>query len=146
MLTYSDGKHVFSVDLMFLWIKKYNPKVHIFEISQLDPEKIKFQSANVKFGIKKLIEHPDLDRDHYSRLRKADLAYPIIVWRKSSGNLSIVDGVHRIGKSWFKKLTTIKTYIFDDAAMKKFIVGSGINPIKAEANVYRELFEYRFSN
>lgn len=118
--TFSDNKGVYSVDMMFAYLKnnKYPiKKINVEEYMDTleypgwgEPDK------NIYYSAMDVVNNPKKYSDDYKRILKADLSYPIII---SSDNF-IVDGVHRLTKAFLSKKKTIKAYIFNDDLMKKF--------------------------
>lgn len=64
-----------------------------------------------------VINNPKKYKDEMERIEKSNLKYPIII----SGN-NIIDGVHRLAKSYLNNKKKIKTYIFSNAEMNKFLI------------------------
>lgn len=121
--TYSDNKFIYSVDMMFAYIYFNKPKYQLIPVNDLlktleydgwgDPIK------NIKYSALDVINNPKKYKDDFNRIKKADLSYPIIL----SYDNNIVDGVHRLTKSYLEKKDNIKAYKFDKNTMKKFIIG-----------------------
>jgi disulfide oxidoreductase YuzD len=122
MRTYSVDKYIYSVDMMLAYIniigmKSNNVIIDDLLLNQLkhpgwgDPEGIKYSAIDV-------MNKPKKYKDDYERIENADLKYPIIMHGKN-----IVDGIHRLAKSYLMNKHTIKVYYFDNALMKKFIIG-----------------------
>lgn len=120
--TFSDNDYVYSVDMMFAYLKENEYPVTKLKVDEYidtleypgwgDPANKVYYSA---FDV---INSPMKYQDDYKRILKADLSYPIII----SDQGFIVDGVHRLAKSYLEKREYIKAYIFDDELMKKFII------------------------
>ena len=62
-------------------------------------------------------------RSDAERIRKANLAYPIIVTSKHV----IVDGYHRVARTYLDGIKTIDAHVFDPALMRKFILVKGMD-------------------
>ena len=113
--TYTDDKFIYSVDLMFLYIKtiisneikikKLLPQLKINDWGNLSPYEV--------------ILDKNKSIEHYNRIIKSDLRYPIIINKK----YQIIDGMHRLAKAYLNNKTNIKAYIINDKIMKKCIIG-----------------------
>jgi len=57
---------------------------------------------------------------HYSRIRDADLLYPIIIHREPDELYYVCDGVHRLSKVYMDGDTTIKTVQITNDELNKF--------------------------
>ena len=99
---------------MFAYINIYHPKSKYIELNTLlknlkykgwgNPEK------NFFYSPWDVINNPKKYKDEMERIEKSNLKYPIII----SGN-NIIDGVHRLAKSYLNNKKQIKTYIFSNA-------------------------------
>ena len=79
-------------------------------------------------------------KDEVTRIKNADIKYPIIVDSK----YNILDGFHRYIKHIIENKKTIDVYIFDKKIMKKFIIGKRDETINLNLNDFIELFNKRF--
>lgn len=114
--TYTDNKYIYSVDLMFQYIKtitsneikikKLLPQLKINDWGDLSPYEI--------------ILDKNKSMEHYNRIIKSDLRYPIIINEK----YKIIDGMHRLAKAFLNNKTNIKAYIINNKIMKKCIIGA----------------------
>ena len=120
--TYNDGKHIYSVDMMLAYLNTAgHAKVQLPTLTFLrqltqtvwDTEPI---SVLEKMDAKKY-------RSDAERIRKANLAYPIIVTSKHV----IVDGYHRVARTYLDGIKTIDAHVFDPALMRKFILVKGMD-------------------
>ena len=123
--TYSDGKKIYSVDMMFAYINLSKPKHVVVDVAKYlrtlefdgwgDPAK------GIKFTPLDVIKNPDkkMYQDDMKRIKNADLKYPIII----AGNY-IVDGVHRLAKAHLTNKKKIKAYVFTGDLLKKFLINS----------------------
>jgi hypothetical protein len=145
--TFSDDKKIYSVDMMFAYINIFKPKYTKIKIDQLlhnleykgwgDPKN------NLFYSPKQVLENPRKYKDEIKRINEANLKYPIIVY-----NNNIVDGVHRLSKSYLLNKKTIKAYIFDDKTIKNFIIDKNKdwNKVdKIQVYNYIELFIKKFN-
>ena len=145
--TFSDDKKIYSVDMMFAYINIFKPKYTKIKIDQLlhnleykgwgDPKN------NLFYSPKQVLENPKKYKDEIKRINDAELKYPIIVY-----NDNIVDGVHRLSKSYLLNKKTIKAYIFDDKTIKNFIIDKNKdwNKVdKIQIYNYIELFIKKFN-
>ena len=145
--TISDDKKIYSVDMMFDYINIFKPKYTKIKTDQLlhnleykgwgDPKN------NLFYSPKQVLENPKKYKDEIKRINEAELKYPIIVY-----NNNIVDGVHRLSKSYLLNKKTIKAYIFDDKTIKNFIIDKNKdwNKVdKIQVYNYIELFIKKFN-
>lgn len=147
--TFSDGKKIYSVDMMFAYINLFNPNITYLDTEKFkntllykgwgDPiKKIKYSPADVLKNPKKKEYENDIQR-----IKNADLKYPIIVF-----NNHIVDGVHRYVKTIQEKKKEIKAYIFDKETMEKFLIndkGDWELITKMKTYDYIEIFFRKFN-
>ena len=145
--TFSDNKKIYSVDMMFAYINIFKPKytkiktdqlLHNLEYKGLGDPKI-----NLFYSPKQVLDNPKKYKDEIKRINEANLKYPIIVY-----NNNIVDGVHRLTKSFLLNKKTIKAYIFDDKTIKNFIIDKNKdwNKVdKIQIYNYIELFIKKFN-
>jgi hypothetical protein len=120
--TFSDGKTIYSVDMMFAYISVFKPRSRKVKIESyektLDFDGWGDPSKGVKYSAKDVLETPSKFKDEINRIEKADMRFPIIVTSKGH----VVDGVHRITKAVMQGMKTIRAYIFDDETMRKFVI------------------------
>jgi hypothetical protein len=120
--TYCDGKYIYSVDMMFVYIRKHKPKevsisVNDFK-SQLsntmwgDPQK------NIKYAPISVIVDPSSNLPEYERILNANLSYPLIITTEGI----VVDGMHRLSRMYIEKKHSALAYMFDSHLMKKFVI------------------------
>jgi hypothetical protein len=108
-----------------MYINKENPKSIKLDIKPLihhlrendwsdwsNPDNDHFSALDV-------INNPKKYKEHYKRIQKAELKYPIIIDKKTE---YIVDGLHRLAKSHLLKKKYINAFVFDDNLMQKFII------------------------
>jgi len=123
MRTYSDNKYIYSVDMMIAYTH-----THKMEISQMKSSDLFYQLKyncwgdpvkNIKYAPLDVIKNPKKYIDDYAKIHKANLKYPIIV----SFDSNIVDGMHRLTKTYLQKDKYVNAYLFDKPLMQKFIIG-----------------------
>jgi hypothetical protein len=116
--TYHDGHNIYSVDMMIAYINIHKPAVLVMPVRDFtDQLKVDvWGDVSPMVVIEKI--HLKKYASNAARIHDADLSYPIIV----SKDGVIIDGYHRLAKAVLSETTTIKTYVFDDALMKKFIL------------------------
>lgn len=146
--TFSDGKNIYSVDLMLAYINIYKPSYtkinvddHIDSILNYsgwgDPVK------NIFYSPQDVLDNPKKYKNDYNRIMNANINYPIIIAK----NNIIVDGIHRLVKAHMLKKKQIKAYVFDNKLLKKFLVDKNKNFNKVDKltiNYFVELFNKRF--
>jgi disulfide oxidoreductase YuzD len=118
--SFSDGKYIYSVDLMHTYINNKKLEVKKVKIDLL-LKNLKYDgwgdpTKNIKYSPLDVLANPKKYKKDYVRIIKADLKYPIIV----DSNYNIIDGVHRLTQVYMNKKQTIKAYQFDDNLLKKF--------------------------
>lgn len=121
--TFSDDKKIYSVDMMFSYIDIFGPKCQNIEVKKLI-KNLEFDSwgGNLeKYSPLDVLEDPTNKKyvDEIKRIENANLSYPIIVY-----NNFIVDGVHRLTKSYLLKKKNIKAYVFSSSLMNKFLINN----------------------
>lgn len=119
--TYSDGDNVYSVDMMFAYIKLFKPTSKWMEVKSLkktleypgwgEPNK------GIHFSPLDVLANPKKYKRNTERIENADLNYPIIVAGKY-----VVDGVHRLTKAVMQGKKKIKAYYFNKTIMRKFLI------------------------
>lgn len=120
--TFSDKRYIYSVDMMISYIRLNEPTSTKIDVDDLlhnlkidnwgNPFKKKYYSPLT------VIRNPKRYKKQYYKIKNAELSFPIII----SPKMSIIDGVHRLSKSYLLKNKTIKAYIFNDSLLKKFII------------------------
>ncbi len=122
--TFSDNKIIYSVDMMFAYIHLFKPEFEKIKISELLYH-LDFDLwgdvRNIKYTPKDVLANPIKYEIEMNKINNSDLKYPIIIYKKYN-KLMIVDGLHRLTKSFMLNKKTIKTYIFDFELMNKFII------------------------
>ena len=112
--TYSEDKKIYLVDLMFMYVNYKNiisKKIKTHKLFSLLKYKCWVNYNNKMISPIEIFKNKDLSLKHYKRIQKADLRYPIMI---STSSNWIVDGMHRLSKSYLHK----KKYI-----LKKLILG-----------------------
>lgn len=147
--TFSDEKYVYSVDMMFAFLKNNKHRIKKINVEEyidvLDYPGWGDPSNNIYYSATDVINNPIKYQDDYKRILKADLSYPIII----SSDGFIVDGVHRLAKAHMTNKKLVKSYIFNEKLMKKFIITEKTPnvwekidnmPIYELLNIYNERF------
>ncbi|XWV25586.1 hypothetical protein QJ856_gp0168 [Tupanvirus deep ocean] len=148
--TFSDDHSVYSVDMMFAYLKNNNnfpiTKINVQEyLDVLEYPGWGDPSENIYFSAIDVINNPIKYKDDYKRILKADLSYPIII----SADGFIIDGVHRLTKAYLNNIQQIKAHIFDQELMEKFKIADKTPnvwekidnmPIYEIINLYTERF------
>jgi hypothetical protein len=144
--TYSDGKYIYSVDMMMTYVN--TNKIPVQKVSleenlwQLD------QNVWGDYSPSDILKHPERKKyaDNIQRMKDADLSYPIFMTSK----YQIIDGYHRFLKALHQKDTFIKAYIFDPSLLRKFIVNKELDFVavhqKMSIHTLLELYVQRFCN
>jgi len=119
--TYTNGTKIYSVDLMLAYINLYKPEYGWVNVDTLEHYLAKKTwGTNVGWGYSPMdvISNSVKFWDEYTRIKNADLEYPIIMTKKGD----IVDGVHRLAKAKLENKTQIKVYEFDKFLMRGFLL------------------------
>ena len=148
--TYSDGRAIYSVDMMLAYVNSFEHPVIKIPMSELVPQLEQDvwgwapKDVLAKMEAKKYSENAE-------RIREADLSYPIFVTGAHTARArkhAIIDGYHRVAKASLEGKTEMKAYVFDATLMKKFILNTDMNFVKVHQHmsVYEvlELWQKRF--
>lgn len=117
---------IYGNDMILAYINIFKPKVEKInmksKIIQKNLHKKEWFTEKLKNGLSPInvINNPDKYSEHYQRILKVDMSYPIIIWKEKK---EVIDGNHRLGYAYLHKHTTIKAYILDNQLMKKFQLG-----------------------
>lgn len=121
--SFGDG-YIYSIDMIFKFLDecpikyiKYPIETFVSVLSKKywgDPT-----NSRKQFGPADVLKDKEKYKDHYKRILDADLRYPILVNKK----FRILDGVHRITKSFIKNKKYIKVRIVNDAILKLCVIG-----------------------
>jgi hypothetical protein len=149
--TFSDETDIYSVDMMFAYLKNYNHPVSAINVDEyadaLDYPGWGDPGNKIYYSASDVIKNKNMYPDEYARILKADLSYPIIISEKGF----IVDGVHRLTKAYFENIPVIKAYIFNNELMNKFKIAEkrpGVWQYVDDLPVYEliSLYYERFCN
>ena len=120
--TFSDNKYTYSVDMMFAYIHFNRPNYVRLRVDDLlhnlEEDSWDDLSRDEIYSPLTVLQNPKQYKSEYERIEKADLSFPIIVNPK----MDIIDGLHRLCKSYLQKNDSIKAYIFDNNLMTKFVI------------------------
>ena len=138
---FSDDKYKYSTALMFSYINLCKPKKTKLNLNDLE---FNLEYNCWENNIRPIDVLNDMKnkkyKDEVTRIKNADIKYPIIVDSK----YNILDGFHRYIKHIIENKKTIDVYIFDKKLMKKFIIGKRDEIINLSLNDFIELFNKRF--
>ena len=144
--TFSDGKNIYSVDMIFAYINLFKPKyikVNIKDyLSTLELNCWGNPKTKKLFSPKNVIDNSKKYKENYKRIMNSNLKYPIII-----ANNNIVDGVHRLTKAYLENRKYINSYIFNEDLLKKFLINKKLDWNKIDKlNTYDfiELFYKNF--
>ena len=120
--TFSDDNFIYSVDMMFVYLSRHNTapvKLRVVELLHNLSYKVWDDNATGDLiSPIDVLENSEKYKDHYDRIIKANLKYPIIIDKDKW----VIDGAHRIAKCVMEGVTTIKAHVFDDNLKAKFRV------------------------
>lgn len=121
--TYSDEKHIYSVDMMMAYVN--TNKIKVAKLSLQENLWQLEQPVWGDYSPTDVLAHPEKKkyRENIQRIKDADLSFPIFV----TSTHQIIDGYHRFLKAVKQNETTIKAYVFDTTLMKKFIVNKELD-------------------
>lgn len=148
--TFSNGKYIYSVDMMFGYVNMFKPKSKNVNISDflhvLEYKGWGDPSKNLYYSAIDVFKNPKKYKKEVLRIKNANLNYPIIVHDRY-----IVDGVHRLCKAYLLSKKggpqKIKAYVFNTKEMNKFLInknGDWDKVDKLGSHFYIELFHKRF--
>jgi len=112
--TFSNGKYIYSVDMMFSYINNFKPRVWIIPIPTFNL----YDKVWGDYSPYDVITNPSKHTKELERVRLTDLMQPIIVHGDE-----IVDGWHRLLKALSQQKRFMLCYDFDQDLMSKFIIG-----------------------
>lgn len=124
--TYCDNVNIYSIDMMFAYIKKYKKNLSEVHVnvsdfsSQLNNTMWGNPEKNIKYSPMAVIINPESNQKEYNKILNVNMTYPIII---SEHNGNIIDGLHRLSRAYLEKNPFIVAYMFNNNIMKKFIVG-----------------------
>ena len=135
--TYSDGKNIYSVDMMLAYLNTKGHPIEQFPVDMFGPQLE--QKVWGEWSPKTVIEKMDVKKYHENseRIKKADLSYPIIITGNKTTvtrTLSIVDGYHRVSKAYLDGKKYINAHVFDKSLMNKFILNKDMDFVKVHQN------------
>lgn len=139
--TMSYGKNIYSVDMMFAYVNLFKPKHKIVNID-LYTKSLKYPgwghptNKSQRYSAIDVINNPKKYRKEMQQIRNANLKYPIIVVNKA-----VVDGMHRLAKTYLAKKKTIKAITFTKPLMRKFLINTSGNFKKADNIQEHELMQ-----
>ena len=142
MRTFSDGKNIYSVDMMIAYINIFKPKSVKISIEKNNLFSLLEDNCWGDFSPMDVLNNPKKKKykEDYIKIKKANLDYPIIVY-----NGNIIDGMHRLSKLYLLKKNEVKAYNFDKNLMKKFLIGKS-DKIKSDKinNIEKSILIERF--
>jgi len=125
--TYADNNHIYSNDLMFMYIQDKRPKSVKLPLASLihhlrENDWSDWSTPGTpSFSAMDVLKNPNKYKEHYRRILDAKLKYPIIIDKKTG---YVIDGMHRLAKSYMLNKPDIRAHVFDDKLMSKFILTS----------------------
>lgn len=73
---------------------------------------------------REVAEYPKYHQNHYQRVLKSDLQYPICIARNKYGKWFILDGTHRLTKAYLNRQKTVKVKIIPKERISEIKKGS----------------------
>jgi hypothetical protein len=143
--TFSDGKRVYSVDMMLAYINIFKPKVIKVPVADLEHsmDSKGWWDGKQMYSAADVLKNPKKYKEEMKKIEDANLNYPIIIKDKK-----IIDGVHRLSKASMQKKKYIKCHEFTKDLLWKFRLPKDYDwrkKNKLEPNELIELFWKRFS-
>jgi hypothetical protein len=123
--TFSFHNNIYSVDMMFSFIHDFLPKKKIFPVTEFQDELFEYvwdDNNNNPIRPVDVMKNPQQYPEHVARIKKASLNYPVIIGLDEEERYIIIDGFHRLVKSFLLKKETIETYFFPTKLLNKFII------------------------
>lgn len=108
-------------DVVKLWeITKDNTinDGEIIDFIDQSVSKIWTDSWGNRYSVSEILANPKTFYDHYERIKKVDLKYPVMV----NEDLSIIDGYHRLGQTLRIGLTKLKYVIVDFEKLQEALI------------------------
>lgn len=122
MQSFSNGKQIFSVNMMFSYLQKHNHPVSSHKLSEFDhifsDNCWGDPSLNISYSPNDVLSFPEKYPNDHTRITNADLSYPIII----TSNNHVIDGVHRLSHCLKNNIDTINAYFFDEDLLNKFMI------------------------
>lgn len=149
--TWTDGKNVYSIDMMFYWLKEHGMNIEIQEIAVNDLlNNLEYDNwgnggkGGDHYSAIDVLSDPKKEKfkGELKRIEKADLRFPIIIF-----NGWVVDGIHRLAKAQLLGNHKIKAVIFSKKLIDKFVIGkygSYETAAKLTALQIKDIFMKRF--
>jgi hypothetical protein len=127
MSSYSNGNLIYSVDMMFIFLKEHEHAYSVIPINYF--EHIFSQTCwgdprGFKYSPNDVLASPEKYQRDYNRIINADLSYPIIISKNSNDKYIIIDGVHRLSLCLLNHNDFINAYMFDDTLLEKFMINN----------------------
>jgi len=148
------GSSIYSNGMAMAYINIFKPEAINVDLNddlvQQNITKKEWFNQNFSDGISiaDVIEKPEKHRNHYDRMVKADMQYPIIIWKEKK---LVTDGNHRLGHAHMNGHTRIKAFVLDNEIMNKVKLGKFKTPkeyaeviSKYNLNTIIELFYKNF--
>lgn len=108
--------------MMFVYIRKHKlPEVYarVSDLTyQLKHNTWTNSDKTVKYSPMSVITNPESNPMEYKKIMTVDLSYPIIITTDGI----IIDGMHRLSRSFIEKKEHITAYMFDSKLLHKFII------------------------
>jgi hypothetical protein len=121
--SYADDKYIYSVDMIFVWLRRNPVKPKRVKVSELEHVLKEGRWGEDPNGIlatpMDVLGNPDKYPDQAKRIHDANLRYPIIMDYRGR----VVDGIHRVTKAHLEGKKTIRAYILDKKTLGKFRIG-----------------------
>lgn len=137
--TFSDGNHMFSVDMMHAYVNLNKPKVEMdYVLKYLEPMKYNIWGEHSPLDV---IKNPKKYKEDMLLVKKANMSYPIYV----SDDI-VIDGHHRLLRAYMNNVQKIKLIRFPYELLMKFKIGTTIKSVKdMEIHEYIELYYKTFN-
>ncbi len=132
--THSDGKTIYSVDMLLAYVNLFKPKPEQLRVKSFESHltHIGWGDPSVPGGLfspRQVLLNPEDYPDDMKRITDANMSFPIMVTEDK--NL-IIDGVHRLTKAFLTKQETIWAYVIPRSVMQKCILATDGNWDKAD--------------
>ena len=146
--THSNGKKIYSVDMMLAYINIFKPDYILIKVDDLKHH-LEYsgwgEPGGAKYSPRAVLANKTKYIEEYSRIENVNLKYPIISTIGANGD--VIDGIHRLTKSVLLNKKYIKSYVFNKSLMKKFLIDKNGNREKIrnlQTHDYITLFYKRF--
>lgn len=110
---------VFSINTMIRFVNEYREPItiDIDSYANLLAHKGWLSKDKKKISVIDVLANTKKYREEYNKIINVDMSYPIII----NERFGILDGLHRIAKSYLNKKKTIQAYVIENKELGYFL-------------------------